>query len=266
MINKPYKFKRTEFDQIYFTSDTHYGHDPKWDIPLWKRRGFDSVDDHDRWLDDQFSKISDKSIIFHLGDAALNSTPEKMLNLFNKTSAPIWFIFGNHFSPDYALYKSSMNKWLSENVNRDDNIVGFDVVEPLKYEIYPFNINRFVYKNIGQYRTTGSPPEYFVDGNTGASIENYTLTYLGIQANIQIDKTFIQLSHMCPKIWTRGAISLFGHSHGELSGVQPEDADMKLLDCGIENSIKYNNSAFFTFEEIQDIMSKKSNKTFDTHS
>jgi len=266
MINKPYKFKREDFDQILFTSDTHYNHAPKWDIPLCKRRGFDSLEDHDKWLEDQYLKVSNKSIIFHLGDVALNTTPLKTLQLFNKTLAPIWFIFGNHFSPDYSLYKSAMNQWLFRNVVGDDSITGFNVESSLQYEIYPFHINRFVDLNIGQFRTIGTPPKYFVDGNPGASINNYTLTYLGIQANIQIDKTLIQLSHMCPKIWTRGAISLFGHSHGELEGVQPEDTEMKLLDCGVENSIKYNNSAFFTFEEIQDIMSKKSNKTFDTHS
>ena len=263
MINKPYKLKRSDFDQIYFTSDTHYQHNPQWNIPLWKLRGFSDVLEHDRWLENEYSMVSEKSIIFHLGDAALNTTPEKMLNLFNKTSAPIWFIFGNHFSPDYALYRSALNLWMFEKgLNLNEKV---DVSAPLNYEIYPFNINRNVVHNFGQYNTYNCVPKFFVQGSPGASQDLYSFTYLGVQANIQVDNTLIQLSHMAPTIWTRRSVALFGHSHGALLGVQPFDTDMQRLDCGVENSIKYNKSAFFTFEDVQNIMSKKSAKTYDNH-
>ena len=33
--------------QILFWGCLHYGHDPKWDIPIWKRRGFNSSAEHD---------------------------------------------------------------------------------------------------------------------------------------------------------------------------------------------------------------------------
>jgi predicted MPP superfamily phosphohydrolase len=268
MINKPYKFKRSEYDEILFCSDTHYNHDPKWEIPLWLRRGFSSAKEHDEWLKSEFSKVSDNSIIFHLGDAALNSTPEKMLDFFNETSAKIFYIFGNHFSPDYALYRSALNAWKFDSGLIDDN--GLDVSSSLEYEIFPFTINRFVEKNIGQRKIKGIKPDFFVNGDPGMPHKDskYCLTYLGIQCNIQIDKNLFQLSHMAPKIWYYmgdGGMALTGHSHGSCKGINPFDNEGKVLDCGIENSILYNKKAFFTFEEVLAIMKKKDRLTVDHH-
>lgn len=268
MINKPYKFKSSDYDKILFCSDTHYNHNPKWDIPLWKMRGFNSVESHDRWQENEFSKVSENSIIFHLGDPALNSTPEKMLNLFNKTSSKIFFIFGNHFSCDYALYRSAMNLYLYERGLTENEKLKID--SPLQYEIFPFSISRFPENNVGQYKIEGYNPSYFVKGNPGLPDKNdkHTLTYLGIQCNIQIDKNLFQLSHMAPKIWYYmgdNGIALVGHSHGSCKGLNPFDNEGKVLDCGIENSISYNNSAFFSLEDILTIMKKKDRLIVDHH-
>lgn len=262
MINKPYKIIRKEFDQILFTSDTHYSHDPKWDIPLWKRRNFNNVNEHDRWLENEYRKVTPDSLLIHLGDVALNSTPEKLLNLFHMTCAPIWLIWGNHFSCDYALYRSAINKFIYDKGIYANTTL--DITAPLKFEIYPFTINKnLTYEDV---RLTDSSVPFFVDGYPGINFNDNKLSFLGSQTDIIIDKTLIHLSHMAPHIWTRGAISLFGHSHGEAAGMQPEDTDTRRLDCGIENSIKYNNTAFFTWEEIQTIMTSKKNITHDTHS
>jgi predicted phosphodiesterase len=265
MINKPYKLKRSEFDQILFTSDTHYSHDPKWDIPLWQRRNFNNVNEHDQWLENEYKKISPNSLIIHLGDVALNSTPEKLLNLFRMTESPIWLIWGNHFSCDYALYRSAINKFIHENLvyadnNNNNNL---DVTAPLKFEIYPFTIDKTLLYN--DIRLQHSSVQFLVNGYPEINFNDNKLSFLGSQTDILIDKTLIHLSHMAPHIWTRGAISLFGHSHGEAHGMQPEDTDSKRLDCGIENSMKYNGSAFFSWEEIQTIMASKKNITHDTH-
>lgn len=87
-----------------------------------------------------------------------------------------------------------------------------------------------------------------------------------MQCDILIDQTLIHLVHMAPLIWTRRAVCCHGHSHGELPGSQPNDTvDGQRLDVGVDNSIKYNNTAFFTYEEVVKIMGTKSLKTYDTH-
>ncbi len=267
MLNKPYKFKREDFDQILFTSDQHYNHNPNWSTPpLWKTRGFNSVDEQDEWLRSEYAKVSENSIIFSLGDPALNSTPEKLIGLFNQTSAHIYHIWGNHFSCDYAIYRAALNQYLWE-CNFLDNLSSFipelDITVPLKYEIYPFSVSRYFYDNVLNFPLK-YPDKKLINGDPGMINEPPTLTFLGSEANIIIDKTLIHLSHMAPLIWERGAVALFGHSHGDLKGAQPEDRTRgKMFDCGIENSIKYNGTAFFTFEDVVKIMDKKPHKTLD---
>jgi hypothetical protein len=265
MLNKPYKFRREDFDQILFTSDQHYNHDPKWDKPLWSLRGFKNVDEHDEWLRSEYSKVSANSIIFSLGDPALNSTPEKMLGLFNLTSAHIYHIWGNHFSCDYAIYRNAMNGYLW---NQNDGIdpTPLDVTLPLQYEIYPFTISRMVRDDVIHVKY---PEKMVVDGYPGVAPSSLpfplqVMTFLGTSANIQIDKRLIHLSHMAPLIWERGAVALLGHSHGDLEGAQPSDKSRgKMFDCGIENSKNYNGSAFFTFEDVVRIMDSKPNISLD---
>lgn len=262
MINKPFKIKTENFDNILFTSDQHYGHDPKWIIPLWKIRGFNSVNEHDVWLENEYSKITNNSLIISLGDPALNNTPEKLLYLFNKTSAPILHIWGNHFSCDYYLYKLGVKKYIFDKVTNypDEKL---DMSVSLDYEIYPFNIERKFIDN--KCDIPLKKDIKLINGFPGFHIKPDHITFLGSQCDILIDNTLIHLSHMAPRLWTRHSIAIFGHSHGELKDSQPKDTNQKILDCGIENSIKYNGSAFFSFNEILNIMSKKTSNTEDNH-
>jgi calcineurin-like phosphoesterase family protein len=263
MINKPYKFSTNNYNEILFTSDQHYGHDPKWEIPIWKTRGFKNVGDHDLWLESEYSKVTKNSVIFSLGDPALNNTPQKLMTLLNKTSAPILHIWGNHFSCDYYIYKLAVKNYLFDqglNLTEEE----LDMEKSLSYEIYPFTISRYFRDN--NKNTPLKRPIQLIDGIPGMSLLNNHLIFLGSQCDITVDKTLIHLSHMAPKLWTRRAVAIFGHSHSELKGAQPSDIEQKVLDCGIENSIKYNGRAFFSFFDIKDIMSKKQDNTYDTHS
>ena len=260
MINKPYKLNRKDYDQILFTSDQHHGHNREF---LYGKRGFGNIEEHNKWLNDQYSKVSSNSLIISLGDPALNSTPDKLLEFFNKTSAPIWHIFGNHFSNDYALYREGINtyNWLhsmqKEELNRE---------LPLAYEIYPFTINRIKAKyNFGGRDNNEKEP--LLTGVCGMSIYSpYMMTFLGNWANIAIDGQHVYLTHMAPLIWTRHSWCIFGHSHSGLKGAQPNDTENgKWMDCGVENSKEFNGTAFFTWEEIKSLMQKKNDKSYDTH-
>jgi len=65
---------------------------------------------------------------------------------------------------------------------------------------------------------------------------------------------------------TNQLFALFGHSHGGLEGAQPEDTDCgKILDCGVDNALKYNGTPFFSFQEVVEIMNRKNIKTYDHH-
>jgi calcineurin-like phosphoesterase family protein len=260
MINKPFKLKSENYDQILFTSDQHYGHNRDF---LYGKRNFKNVEEHDKWLNAQYLKVSANSLIISLGDPALNCTPDKLLEFFNKTSAPIWHIFGNHFSNDYALYREGINtyNWL-HSMQKEPLIRE----KPLEYEIYPFTINRIKTKYIFE-NVCANDKLSLLPGKCGlTNYPPYTLTFLGNSADISIDNQLIHLTHMAPLIWTRHSWCLFGHSHGGLRGAQPNDKESgKWFDCGVENSIEYNGTAFFSWTDIKHIMHQKNDKTEDVH-
>lgn len=95
--NKPYKLNKPD-DQIFFWSCPHYGHDPKWLVPLWKLRGFDSVQEHDLHIFNSLKALGPNATLFLLGDAAFGEqAEERMLHLFESIEfEEIFWMPGNH--------------------------------------------------------------------------------------------------------------------------------------------------------------------------
>jgi calcineurin-like phosphoesterase family protein len=98
------------------------------------------------------------------------------------------------------------------------------------------------------------------------------ITLLGYEFLLDIDHDRFYCTHMAPLIWPdqnkkpTPRKCLCGHSHGNLKGANPDDHGFgKLLDVGVENAKKYNNTAFFKIEEINNIMNAKPDAHFDHH-
>ena len=95
------------------------------------------------------------------------------------------------------------------------------------------------------------------------------ITVLGYEFLLDIDRNYFYCRHMAPLIWpdqNRLRYCLCGHSHGNLIQANPNQNGFgKMLDVGVENAIKYNGTAFFSIDEIVDIMSKKEISHFDHH-
>lgn len=89
-------------ENILFWGCLHHGHNPeKWDVPLWKRRGFNSVEEHDYTeIKNWNSRANDNTIGFLLGDTVFGKGAEERLeNLFNQlVFKQLYVMPGNHFS------------------------------------------------------------------------------------------------------------------------------------------------------------------------
>ncbi len=257
MHYKPLKINRKDYDQILFCSDQHKNHNPNWTEKLHTKRGFNTLDAHDAWLDDQFGTVTPNSLIISIGDPALNSSVQSLFNMWNRTGAQIFHFWGNHYSNDYAAYKTAMHTYLKHGKHR--------VKTGLDYHIYPFSISPYTYLD------TYEKGLERISGVAGIAPKNDThrVTFFGESAIFNISGKLYHCRHMAPLIWDRmkhDQPSIVGHSHGSLHIGNPNVTDGgKILDCGIENSIKYNGKAFFTIEEVDAIMSKKHVKTFDHH-
>lgn len=81
--------------EIFFTSDTHFGHQPEF---LWKPRGFSSVEEMDETIIENWNKVVKlNDIVYHLGDTMLNDNAHG-LECFKRLNGQIFMIWGNHDS------------------------------------------------------------------------------------------------------------------------------------------------------------------------
>ena len=101
LFYKPIKID-TLAKNVCFWSDTHFGHKCEhWDNPLWRMRGFDSVEDHDEQLVSRWNtKCNSDSVVFHLGDFIFGQNAEerfmKFLDRLNFNT--LYVMPGNHNS------------------------------------------------------------------------------------------------------------------------------------------------------------------------
>jgi calcineurin-like phosphoesterase family protein len=79
---------------VFFTSDTHFNHK---NIIEYCDRPFDSIEEHDEYLIEQWNKtVSSKDHVYHLGDFAFwknNIDPDKIASRLNGKK---YLIIGNH--------------------------------------------------------------------------------------------------------------------------------------------------------------------------
>jgi calcineurin-like phosphoesterase family protein len=95
---KPVKVSSTDHD-VLFWGCMHYGHDPKWDNPIWKLRGYNSSFEHDEGLIQNWNKKANASTIgFLLGDTIFgHNADERLLSLFRRLDfKELYVLPGNH--------------------------------------------------------------------------------------------------------------------------------------------------------------------------
>lgn len=107
---KPLKIKGRD-DQIFFWSDLHMGHRcENWSEPLWLKRGFKTLEEHDRVLIERWNKtIDDTCTVFHLGDIMFGMNgKERLVSLLERLSFHELYLFpGNHT----AGFKNLLEEW-----------------------------------------------------------------------------------------------------------------------------------------------------------
>lgn len=219
---KVLKFKSKD-QNIWFTSDLHWNHNPKWEIPIWKSRGFSSVEESNEFTISKINEVvKEYDILFSLGDLTLNCSEEEFESFIGRINCKnIYSLWGNHPNPMAKIYKREVLNYLT-GITNDPNSLD----EHLLYrelEIYPFR-----YKNI---------------------------IFIGHHAEIIVDKQYITLNHYPIHIFNHmsgESWCLCGHSHLEFIPSRPHHPTQKLLDVGWDGYLQP-----LSFKTVSDIMSKK---------
>lgn len=101
LFYRPLKLTAEE-SKVCFWSDTHFGHRcDSWENPLWKARGFSSIQEHDEVLMQRWNELSTpETIFFHLGDFIFGfDTVERFQIILKRLTFKVLYILpGNHNS------------------------------------------------------------------------------------------------------------------------------------------------------------------------
>lgn len=101
LFYRPIKVVAPEHD-ICFWSDTHFNHRCEhWEIPLWKARGFSSVEEHNEGLISRWnSKANEETVFFHLGDFIFGyNSIDNFKNIIQRVNfKELYIMSGNHNS------------------------------------------------------------------------------------------------------------------------------------------------------------------------
>lgn len=95
------------------------------------------------------------------------------------------------------------------------------------------------------------------------------VTHLGEGFELDIDQHRFYCRHYMALLWdhlNKGRNHLCGHSHSNLPCANPGvDTMGRVLDVGVENAVRYNGSAFFTLQQVTEILNKKTVVLWDHH-
>ena len=199
---KQFKFKGDE-SKFFFISDLHYGHSPNWEIPLCKRRGYNTVEQMNSAIIENWNKVCDNtSQVFNLGDFVFQDpTGEKFIELHNKLNFQILFCLeGNHLSGHKQVYINELKKQFPNAYT-----------DKLNFCVYPleFKLN-----------------------------DNKKIIFMPEYMEVIINKTVLCLCHYPLYVHNYQkdkSISLVGHSHSSCSLTNKDTGRGMRLDCGFES-------------------------------
>lgn len=121
LFYKPVKETGKDEDFLFWCC-MHSGHDPKWEIPLWKRRGYDSAEAHTQGVLNAWNRKATKDTVgFLLGDTIFGMNGEERLKkLFNDmTFKRLYAMSGNHQSGWKQLFESCPENIYKVNDNKE---------------------------------------------------------------------------------------------------------------------------------------------------
>lgn len=167
-MNKELRFKQTDAQKVYLTSDWHIFHNPKWSIPIWKMRGFNSLEESNKHIIDSINDtVGVNDILINLGDPTLNCSESQFEELLSQIKCQtVYLLFGNHNSPCWGIYQREVKNFLS---SMDDD---YSATQPsLEVEIYPLKYRNIIF--VGNYLEFIVDGQYFVASHYPQSSWNH---------------------------------------------------------------------------------------------
>jgi len=156
---------------IFFIGDLHFGHKKVITMPVRNELGFNSIDEHDQFLVDNWNKtVKTKDVVYVLGDLALSKTA--YMQYVPQLKGYKKLIRGNHDLLSDELYLQDFTKLYGAFLLKKDDIrmiMTHIPIHPQEFYRWNFNIhghlhskivddNRYI--NVSCEHTNFKPVEY----------------------------------------------------------------------------------------------------------
>ena len=114
---KIFKYKFEDRHKHFWCSDWHNFHDPQWNIPIWESRGYKNhVHSSEEVIRVVNERVGENDTLWYLGDGFLNASDGDCLGWLSRIKCQnIKYLFGNHESNMYRLYKQEVEKQYGTN-------------------------------------------------------------------------------------------------------------------------------------------------------
>jgi len=127
MIEK-LKITDTDSSKLFVTADLHLNHNPDWQNPIYKIRGYNSAQEMTKGIIRQINETclsTDRLLVS--GDFCLNTTEEEFYTLIRNINPKMYFLRGNHNNPWEKLYLNHCKE------NFGFEVVGYEWLDKITY-------------------------------------------------------------------------------------------------------------------------------------
>lgn len=174
---------------VLFWSDTHFGHSSEhWPVPLWKMRGFSSIQHHDQELVNRWNaKATNDSLFFHLGDFIFgNSASERLISILREVSFKRLFVMpGNHFSGWKQLFEDQQDNVLNLTENKQvvfiPNYLEVSIKSEIKLVLSHYPLASFNKQNRGAIHCHGHCHGKLYESEIGKKLYTNNIIDVGIE-------------------------------------------------------------------------------------
>lgn len=229
-------------NNIFFSSDFHYNHKnivrgcTNWEIGNngQRCRNFNTLEEHDQTLLNNINNtIKENDTLYFLGDFCFNGV-DNIWNFRKQIKCKnIHLIFGNH--DHHIVNNRVLPNCIYDSAKTRSIIIDGDIKTQKEddYSHYEYTTNEVRAREL--------------------------FTSVDYKKFVRIDGQLIVMNHFSERVWEqshKGAIMLYGHSHGTLPGIG------KSMDVGVDAHPEFRP---FSWEEIKQIMDKRETLFVDHH-
>lgn len=169
------KFKSSQFQDIWFTSDTHFGHANI--LKFQPNRNFATIKDMDNYLINEWNqKVKPNDIVIHIGDVSWYK-PSETGEILQRLPGLKFLVKGNHDRPEFGDYFINWSEYAEITIDNQHIVaMHYPILEWNRSHHGSFHVHGHVHGRNLQHEigcSLGRIMDVGIDANPNVTLFNY---------------------------------------------------------------------------------------------